>query len=55
MVAFTEQELVDKLDHLQVFDGTERLSAQASPHLISTIRTFIETGRIRFENRDVSL
>lgn len=54
IVAFTEQELVDKLDHLQIFAQTERLSAQASPRLISTIRSFIETGRIRFGNRDVS-
>jgi UDP-N-acetylglucosamine transferase subunit ALG13 len=54
MVAFTEQELVDKLDHLQAFDETERLSAQASPSLISSIRTFIETGRIGFENMDAS-
>jgi UDP-N-acetylglucosamine transferase subunit ALG13 len=53
LVALTEQELVDKLDQLQVFDQTERLSAQASPHLILTIRTFIETGRIRFENKSV--
>ncbi|WP_322513886.1 glycosyltransferase [Rhodopseudomonas palustris] len=44
MVAFTEQELVDKLDQFQVLSETERLSAQASPSLISTIRTFIETG-----------
>jgi UDP-N-acetylglucosamine transferase subunit ALG13 len=47
MVAFTEQDLFDKLDQLQVFAETERLSAQASPTLISTIRSFIETGRIR--------
>ena len=46
MVAFTEQELVDKLDQLQDSGETERLGAQASPSLISTIRTFIETGRI---------
>ncbi|MGY3604070.1 MULTISPECIES: glycosyltransferase [unclassified Bradyrhizobium] len=54
IVAFTEQELVDRLDQLQVFHQTERLSAQASPRLISTIRTFIEAGRIGLENRDVS-
>jgi UDP-N-acetylglucosamine transferase subunit ALG13 len=46
MVAFTEQELVEKLDRLQAVDETVRLGAQASPRLISTIRTFIETGRI---------
>ncbi|WP_213739112.1 glycosyltransferase [Bradyrhizobium sp. dw_411] len=54
MVAFTEQELLGKLDQVQAVAETERLSAQASPSLISTIRTFIGTGRIRFENRDVS-
>jgi UDP-N-acetylglucosamine transferase subunit ALG13 len=54
IVAFTEQELVDKLDQLQSFDEVEPLTAQASSRLISTIRRFIETGRVRFENRDVS-
>lgn len=54
MVAFNEQELVDRLDQLKVFEETERLSAQASPNLISTIRTFVETGRIRFENEHLS-
>ena len=43
-VAFNEQELVDKLDQLQVFDEAERLGAQASPHLINTIRMFIESA-----------
>ena len=45
-MAFTEQEPVDKLDQLRAFDETQRLGARASPRLISTIRTFIETGRI---------
>lgn len=45
IVAFTEQELVDKLDQFQVSDETARLSVQASPRLIFTIRSFIETGR----------
>lgn len=54
MVAFTEHELVEKLDQHQLFDEIARVSAQASPHLISTIRTFIESGRIGFENRNVS-
>jgi len=44
-VAFTEQELIDKLDRLQDQNETERLAAQASPHLISAIRMFIGTGR----------
>lgn len=50
MVAFDEKELFDKLDQLGFFDGAERLGAQASSHLLDTIRTFIETGRARFEN-----
>jgi UDP-N-acetylglucosamine transferase subunit ALG13 len=50
MVALTEQELVDKLDFVQVLDETERLSTQASPRLISTIRDFIETGRVHLES-----
>jgi UDP-N-acetylglucosamine transferase subunit ALG13 len=50
MVAFTEQELVEKLDQIRHSDEAERLSAQASPSLISTIRTFIETGRVRFDH-----
>jgi UDP-N-acetylglucosamine transferase subunit ALG13 len=43
-VAFTEQELIDKLDRIQGQNETERLTAQASPHLISAIRAFIGTG-----------
>lgn len=43
-VAFTEQELIDKLDQLQSLNETGRLTAQASPHLISAIRIFIGTG-----------
>ena len=53
VVAVNEQELVETLDQREVFHETERLGAQASPHLIVTIRTFIETGHIRFGNRDV--
>jgi UDP-N-acetylglucosamine transferase subunit ALG13 len=45
-VAFTEQELVDKLDRLQGMQETGCLAARASPHLISTIRCFIGTGRV---------
>ncbi len=45
LVAFSERELIDKLDQLPDFGGAERLGAQASPRLISIIRTFIETGR----------
>jgi UDP-N-acetylglucosamine transferase subunit ALG13 len=49
-VAFDEYELVDKLDHLEALDETEPLSAQASQDLIASIRTFIETGRVRTEH-----
>jgi UDP-N-acetylglucosamine transferase subunit ALG13 len=42
MVALDEEELVDRLDELRVFDGADRLGAQASPHLINAIRVFIE-------------
>lgn len=45
-VAFTEQELRQVLDRLQNLTETECLGTQASPHLISTVQTFIETGRI---------
>jgi UDP-N-acetylglucosamine transferase subunit ALG13 len=45
MVAFNDRELADKLDKLQNFNESEPLSVEASPHLIATIRTFIETGR----------
>lgn len=49
-VAFTEQELIDKLDRLQGQNETERLTAQASPHLIYAIRTFIGAGQAGIEN-----
>jgi UDP-N-acetylglucosamine transferase subunit ALG13 len=42
VVSFSERELVDKLDQLQVSDEIVRLGAQASPSLISTIRSFID-------------
>jgi UDP-N-acetylglucosamine transferase subunit ALG13 len=44
LAAFDEQELFDKLDHLRRKD--EPLIAGASPRLIATIRTFIETRQI---------
>lgn len=44
-VAFTEQELIDRLDRLEDRSEAGRLAAQASPHLISAIRSFIATGR----------
>jgi UDP-N-acetylglucosamine transferase subunit ALG13 len=54
IVALNEEELVDKLDQLEAFDEAERLGAQASPQLIATIRTFIQTGHTRFETRDAA-
>lgn len=47
-VAFTEQELLEALDRLQDQNETERLGAKASPDLIFTVQTFIETGQISF-------
>jgi UDP-N-acetylglucosamine transferase subunit ALG13 len=51
IVALDETELVDKLDQVEFFDAAERLGAQASSHLVDTIRAFIKTGDTRFENR----
>ena len=48
-VAFDETELMDKLINLNSIDTARRLSTQASPVLISAIRTFIETGRLNIE------
>jgi UDP-N-acetylglucosamine transferase subunit ALG13 len=48
-VAFNERELATKLDQLQVSGDNERVDAQASPHLIGAIRTFIETGHVRLD------
>jgi len=46
LAAFDEQELFDKLDHLRTLTRDEPLIAGASPSLIATIRTFIETAQI---------
>lgn len=43
-VAYDEHELLDHLDRQRAFEEAKRLGAQASPHLIKAIRTFIETG-----------
>ena len=51
-VAFNEQELATKLDQLEGSGDKERLDAQASPHLIGAIRTFIETGYVCILNRE---
>lgn len=53
-VAFDERELLDKLDHLEAVDEAHQLSAQASQDLISSIRTFIKMGHLRFEHDRVS-
>ena len=52
-VALNEKELVDRLDQFEAFDKVDRLGAQASPHLIATIRTFIESGHVRMADGDV--
>lgn len=60
VVAFDERELFQKLDQLQSLHRTARLGAQASPQLLSTIRAFVDTGRLPsslgpIERKDVSL
>jgi UDP-N-acetylglucosamine transferase subunit ALG13 len=45
IVALNEQELLEKLDHLDATVELDRLGAHASPDLIATIRTFVETGQ----------
>jgi UDP-N-acetylglucosamine transferase subunit ALG13 len=46
-VAFNEQELINQLDKVQFCAEAAPVSTQASPSLISTIRTFIEMGDVR--------
>lgn len=46
-VAFTEQELLEKLDQFQGLNEAQRLATPASPQLISAIQMFIETGQVR--------
>ena len=41
IVAMDEQELPAKLEHALTLGGTARISAQASPELIGTIRSFL--------------
>ena len=50
LVAFSETELVDKLNESEDWKESERLGSQASSHLVTVIRGFIETGDKRFEN-----
>jgi UDP-N-acetylglucosamine transferase subunit ALG13 len=54
LTAMDQQELYEKLDQLQNPTISERLSSEASPNLIRTIRKFIETGNMRFGDKDVS-
>ena len=42
IVAFDEQELIQKLDQFDTSQRTERIEPHASPRLIATIRNFIE-------------
>jgi UDP-N-acetylglucosamine transferase subunit ALG13 len=55
VVAGDEQQLLESLDHLEVFREAERLDVQASARLIGTIRTFIATGRMPYCSEDTSL
>lgn len=50
VVAANEQKLLEALDQLGINSDAERISAQASPHLITTIRAFINTGNVHSEN-----
>lgn len=50
IVAFNEQELLEKLDQLDIFRETEGVSTHASPCLIAAVRAFIETGRSYVRN-----
>jgi UDP-N-acetylglucosamine transferase subunit ALG13 len=50
LVAFSETELLTKLNETEGLDGSERLGLQASPLLVSAIRQFIQTGDKSFEN-----
>jgi UDP-N-acetylglucosamine transferase subunit ALG13 len=53
VVAANEQKLLEALDQLGILHEAERLSSQASPHLITAIRTFINSGNIHSENSAV--
>jgi UDP-N-acetylglucosamine transferase subunit ALG13 len=47
-VALDEGDLIYKLDNYEAFKPAEKIEAIASPRLISTIRTFIESGAARY-------
>jgi hypothetical protein len=54
VVAANEQELLEALDELGTNGDAERISAQASSHLITTIRAFINTGTVHSESGELS-
>jgi UDP-N-acetylglucosamine transferase subunit ALG13 len=43
-VAFDEEQLVRKLDHIGEFAAADRISSRASPRLLHAIRHFVRTG-----------
>jgi UDP-N-acetylglucosamine transferase subunit ALG13 len=51
LVAHDEQKLFEALDQAGMPHEAERLSSQASPQLIATIRAFINSGELYPENR----
>ena len=54
LTAMDQKELHEKLDQLQNPTASERLSSEASPNLIRTIRMFIEAKNVRCDDKDVS-
>jgi len=46
LVAFDEKDLLEKLKSISDFQATERISAKASPRLLTAIRSFILTGAL---------
>ena len=53
LVAFNEHELLQKLDGISWSGKTERITAQASPRLISTIRSFVEARSAKSLKRGI--
>ncbi|MBN8948995.1 MULTISPECIES: glycosyltransferase [unclassified Nitrobacter] len=54
LTAMDQQELCEKLDQLQNPTSSERLNFEVSPNLIRTIRMFIETKSVQFNDKDAS-
>jgi UDP-N-acetylglucosamine transferase subunit ALG13 len=46
VVAFDENHLIEKLDQIDHYRAADRISAQASPHLLAAIRAFVQTGQL---------